>query len=66
MIREIMLPNGYTISIEEEIISKEGRSIYRDFDSVQVVFKIKNESGRVTKRLPIPRSVKNEIAEFLG
>jgi|HigsolmetaAR204D_1030405.scaffolds.fasta_scaffold01825_1 hypothetical protein len=61
----INLPNGYAIAIKKEKISHVGRSIYRDFDSEQIVLEIVDRrQDKTTKRLPIPASATEEIAEF--
>lgn len=62
----IGLANGYKILLRRESISKVGRSIFRDFDSEQVVIEIVDQKGKVTKRLPIPSRASHEVAEFLG
>ncbi len=61
MTKTISLENGYAISVRKEKISKEGRSIFRDIDSEQVVLEILNPEGRVTKRLPLPASVASDV-----
>jgi hypothetical protein len=61
----INLPNGYAIAIRREKISHVGRSIFREFDGEQVVLEIVDRrQDKTTKRLPIPASVTEEIAEF--
>lgn len=66
MQRTINLPNGYKIEVNKEGISHVGRSIFRDFDNSQVVLKIIDSSGQVTKRLPIPASVVKEVAGLMS
>ncbi|MCM3593658.1 hypothetical protein M4D58_23840 [Brevibacillus borstelensis] len=64
--KQIGLPNGYAIALKREKISREGRSIFRSFDFEQIVMEIVDQDGRTTKRLPIPASVRDEVAEFLS
>lgn len=61
----ITLPNGYSLQMKKEKISHVGRSIYRGFSQEQVVFEIRDASGRVTKRLTIPETIRREVARFL-
>jgi len=63
MTKTISLGNGYAISVRKEKISHEGRSIFRDIDSEQIVLQILNPDGRVTKRLPIPASAAEELRD---
>ena len=62
----VHLENGYAISIRRERISTCGRSIFREIDEEQLVFEILDESGRVTKRLPIPAKKSEQIASILA
>jgi hypothetical protein len=63
--KTVALPNGYAISMKREKISSVGRSIFRQIAEEQVVLEIVDRDGRVTKRLPIPTSVSEEIAHFI-
>jgi hypothetical protein len=62
----IKLKNGYSIEVEKEKISHIGRSIYRELDEEQVVFRIVDQNGKVTKRLPIPAQCASEVAALLS
>ncbi|MED2258294.1 hypothetical protein ABEO98_21570 [Brevibacillus parabrevis] len=63
--KTVELPNGYAIAMKREKISNVGRSIFRQIADEQVVIEIVDRDGRVTKRLPIPASVSEEIAHFI-
>lgn len=66
MTEKIELENGYSIQMERERISHVGRSILRAIDDHQVVLKICDPAGRVTKRLPIPARYAAQVAQFMA